>query len=110
MVTTGQPVASSVLLQCQLQRWKRAQLDTELGAVLCGADACSGQEGLPGLGFPSGHALPQPLGVRGQVVDQLPADLIRGLYGVCILCNGADGVMKHFLQQICQMNTIKRVG
>lgn len=29
MVTTGQPVASSVLLQCQLQRWKSAQLDME---------------------------------------------------------------------------------
>lgn len=34
------------------------------------------RRGLPGLGLPSGHALSEPLGVRGQVVDQLSANLI----------------------------------
>lgn len=80
---SGQPVASAVLLQCQLHsaaRWRFT------------AHRTSGQEDLPGLGFPSGHALPQPLGVRSQVVDQLSADLIRGLDGVGVLQNRADTV------------------
>lgn len=47
--------------------------------------------GLPGLGFPSGHALPQPLWVRGQVVDQLSANLIRRLNGVCVLRETVEG-------------------
>ena len=45
----------------------------------------------PGLGLASGHALPQPLGVRGEVVDELPADLIRGLDGVSILWDQQGG-------------------
>lgn len=53
--------------------------------------------GLPGLGFPSGHALPQPLGVRGQVVDQLPADLVGGLDGVRILQDAAE-------QRVCSQS------
>lgn len=32
---SGQPMASYVLLQCQLQRWKSLQLDMEPGPVLC---------------------------------------------------------------------------
>lgn len=77
---SGQPVASAVLLQCQLQRE---------GSLHSAARSrfMSGQEDLPGLGFPSGHALPQPLGVWSQVVDQLSADLIRGLDGVGVLQN-----------------------
>lgn len=35
---SGQPVASSVLVQCQLQRWKSLQLDTEQSPVLCCAE------------------------------------------------------------------------
>ena len=41
--------------------------------------------GLPGLGFGSGHAPSQPLGVWRQVVDQLSANFIGGLYGVSVL-------------------------
>lgn len=39
----------------------------------------------PGLGLPPGYALFGPLGVRGQVVDQLAADLVGGLDGVVLL-------------------------
>lgn len=65
-----------------------------LSLCCCGAadllhTSLSGQEGLPCLGFPSGHALPQPLWVRGQVIDQLSANLIRRLNGVCILLKRA---------------------
>lgn len=35
---SGQPVASSVLVQCQLQRWKALQFDMELSPVLCCAE------------------------------------------------------------------------
>lgn len=35
---SGQPVAGSVLLQCQLQRWKSLQLDVEPSPVLCCAE------------------------------------------------------------------------
>lgn len=33
----------------------------------------------PGLGLPPGYTLFRPLGVRGQVIDQLAADLVGGL-------------------------------
>lgn len=33
----------------------------------------------PGLRLPPGDALSRPLGVRGQVEDQLAADLVGGL-------------------------------
>ena len=39
----------------------------------------------PGLRLPPGHALSRPLGVRGQVVNQLAADLVGGLGGVSLL-------------------------
>lgn len=39
----------------------------------------------PGLGLPPGHALLAPLGVWGQVVDQLAAGLVGGLDGVLFL-------------------------
>lgn len=93
---SGQSVASSVLVQCQLQykdgrlggsTWSRALFSVHSCRFI--TDWMSGQKGLPGLGFLSGHALPQPLRVRGQVVDQLSANLIRRLYGVCILGNRA---------------------
>lgn len=35
---SGQPVASTVLVQCQLQRWKSLQLDMEPSPVLCCAE------------------------------------------------------------------------
>lgn len=35
---SGQPVASSVLVQCQLQRWKALQFDMEPSPVLCCAE------------------------------------------------------------------------
>ncbi len=35
---SGQPVASSVLFQCQLQRWKSLQLDMKPSPVLCCAE------------------------------------------------------------------------
>lgn len=39
----------------------------------------------PGLRLPPGYALLRPLGVRGQVVDQLAADLVGGLDRVSFL-------------------------
>lgn len=39
----------------------------------------------PGLGLPPGYALFCPLGVRGQMIDQLAADLVGGLDGVVLL-------------------------
>lgn len=39
----------------------------------------------PGLRLPSGHALSCPLGVWGQVVNQLAADLVGGLYRISLL-------------------------
>lgn len=39
----------------------------------------------PGLRLPPGHALSRPLGVRGQVVNQLAADLVSGLERVGLL-------------------------
>lgn len=62
-------------------------------------DWMSGQKGLPGLGFLSGHALPQPLGVRGQVVDQLSTNLIRRFYNVCILYRRAQKSVDYGTQQ-----------
>lgn len=35
---------------------------------------CAPARLLPHLGLPAGHPVPVPLGVRGQVVNQLPAD------------------------------------
>lgn len=35
---SGQPVASSVLVQCQLQRWKSPRLDMEPSPALCCAE------------------------------------------------------------------------
>lgn len=46
---------------------------------------------LPGLGLASRHALPQPLGVWRQVIDELTADLIRRLDGVGVLWGAAVG-------------------
>lgn len=40
---------------------------------------------LPGLRLPPGHVLSAPLGVRGQVIDQLPADLLSGLESIRLL-------------------------
>lgn len=41
---------------------------------------------LPALGLPSGQAGPLlPLGVRGEVVDELPAGLVRGLPELIVL-------------------------
>lgn len=39
----------------------------------------------PGLRLPPGHALSRPLGVRGQVINQLAADLVGGLKRVSLL-------------------------
>lgn len=39
----------------------------------------------PGLRLPPGYALSRPLGVRGQVVDELAADLVGGLEGISLL-------------------------
>lgn len=41
---------------------------------LYGSDKCV--DFSPGLGFSPGHSFPEPLGVRGQVVDELSADFI----------------------------------
>lgn len=42
----------------------------------------------PGLRLPPGHTLSCPLGVRGQVVNQLTADLVGGLDRVGLLQHG----------------------
>lgn len=53
----------------------------------------SGHKSLPCLGFPSGHALPQPLWMRCQVVDQLSANFIWRLYGVWILWTKVEEIL-----------------
>lgn len=45
-----------------------------------------GWQPLPALGLPPGQVGPLlPLGVRGEVVDELPADLVRGLPELIVL-------------------------
>ena len=49
------------------------------GRVFPLPERVSGTEGgpdSPGLSLPSGHALSRPLGVRGQVIGELSADLL----------------------------------
>lgn len=47
----------------------------------------------PGLRLPPGHALSRPLGVRGQVINQLAADLVGGLVRVSLLQHTGKGRM-----------------
>lgn len=55
------------------------------------AISCRDQKHSPGLRLPPGHALFGPLGVRRQVVDQLPADLVGGLERFVLLCTDTAG-------------------
>lgn len=55
------------------------------GAVDLKTDGTAERTHSPGLRLPPGHALSCPLGVRGQVVNELPADLVGGLEGVRLL-------------------------
>lgn len=49
------------------------------------SDGAGREKHSPCLRLPSGHALSRPLGVRGQVVRQLAADLVGRLEGVSLL-------------------------
>lgn len=58
---------------------------TVAGTVDLRSDGTAQRTHSPGLRLPPGHALSRPLGVRGQVVNQLAADLVGGLEGVSLL-------------------------
>lgn len=66
---------------------------TVAGTVDLMSDGTAERTHSPGLRLPPGHALSSPLGVRGQVVNELAADLVGGLEGVSLLQHKHKGQM-----------------
>lgn len=62
----------------------------------------------PGLSLPPGNALSRPLGVRGQVVNELAADLVGGLERVSLLRHTHKGRMvgNKFQSGSCDKQTV----